>query len=169
MQHTLVNWASSTFCVTFPRMWSSNVQRVCCSSWSQWALQVQSHSEHQAGFCGWVLFYPLFDNKHYKKCTEILLPWKLVEFCHWTLCRRSSGGWIYSHLRCLPGGELQGWLGMTASISVWGTERRADLWMNPDLQGSLNGLHASLGNRPQLTGFTWTTSTYLSHLPPCWC
>lgn len=42
---------------------------------------------------------------------------------------------------CTVWGELQGWLRVTATISVWGMERRACLWMNLALQGSLKGSH----------------------------
>lgn len=144
------------------------MKRVCCASWSQWALQVQSCSENQAWFCGWIPFYPLFDNKHYENALR-----SCSHGGQWSFVTHPSAGefqgWIYSLLCYMPAGEFQGWLGVTASTWVWGTERRADLWMNSGLQDSLKGTQTSRRDRLKLTGFSLTTSTYLSYLPPCWC
>lgn len=73
-------------------------------------------------------------------------------------------GWIYSHFHYLPGGELQDSLGVTASISERGLERRVDHCVRFHSRAS-----SSFAGRPQLTGFGLATSISLFLLHPSWC
>lgn len=143
----------------------NSTKSACCSSWSQRALQVQSHSENQAWFCGWgSLFFFRYLIVNTMEMQWDPAPMETSGVVPLTPLWGKFRGWIYSHFHYLPGGELQDSLGVTASISERGLERRADHCVRFHSRAS-----SSFAGRPQLTGFGLATSISLFLLHPSWC